>query len=127
MPGRRSGKLRTVPVGILKLDGRRFVQASYGREAASPDARRFIAQPVITDSDHCESVHATQLPPEEAVAILRRALEPFGSPRLLAALIGPRARPLVCVLRRWRMRVNQTLEEYVDEAQRRPLFELPPT
>src|SRR5215813_14965762 len=30
MRGRRSGKLRTVPLGLLELDGRRFVQGSYG-------------------------------------------------------------------------------------------------
>ena len=28
--GRRSGRLRTVPVGMVVLDGRRFVQSSYG-------------------------------------------------------------------------------------------------
>ncbi|HKA48446.1 MAG TPA: nitroreductase/quinone reductase family protein, partial [Candidatus Dormibacteraeota bacterium] len=30
MRGRRSGKLRTVPIGMIELDGRSFVQASYG-------------------------------------------------------------------------------------------------
>jgi hypothetical protein len=72
-------------------------------------------------------VRAVELPPEEAGAILRRALESFRRSRVLRALLGPRARPPIGVLWRYRVRIDDTLEEYVAEARRHPLFELRPT
>lgn len=72
-------------------------------------------------------VQAIELPPEEAGTILRRALEPFRRSRLLGALFGPRWRPPVALLCRYRIRVDDTPEEYVAEARRHPLFELCPT
>jgi hypothetical protein len=72
-------------------------------------------------------VQAIELPPEEAGALLRRALQPYRHSRLLRALLGPRWRPPVALLRRYRIRVDDTLEEYVAEARRHPLFELRPS
>ena len=121
--GRRSGQPRTVPVGLLELDGRRFVQASYG-EAGWAANLRAAGEATITDHGRRVPVQAVELPPEEAGAILRRALQPFRRSRLLRALLGPRWRPPVALLRRYRIRVDDTPEEYVAEARRHPLFEL---
>jgi deazaflavin-dependent oxidoreductase (nitroreductase family) len=123
--GRRSGKPRTVPVGIVELDGRRFVQATYG-EAGWGANLRAAGAAIITEGDRHERVQAAELPPEEAGAIIRRTLQSFRRSRLLRALLGPRARPPIGVLWRYRIRVDDTLEEYVADARRHPLFEFRP-
>ncbi len=123
VPGRRSGIERTTPVGMLELDGRRFVQANYG-EAGWARNLRAAGEATITHGGGRVAVQAIELPPDEAGAILRHALQPFHRSRLLRALLGPRARPPVALLRRYRIRVDDTLGEYVAEAGRHPLFEL---
>jgi deazaflavin-dependent oxidoreductase (nitroreductase family) len=124
--GRRSGQPRTVPVGLLELDGRWFVQASYGAAGWAANLRA-AGEATITDHGRRVAVQAVELPPEEAGAILRRALQPCRRSRLLRTLLGPRWRPPVALLRRYRLRVDDTPEEYVAEARRHPLFELRPT
>jgi deazaflavin-dependent oxidoreductase (nitroreductase family) len=124
--GRRSGRPHTVPVAMLELDGRRFVQASYSETGWAANLRA-AGEATIADHDRRIPVQAVELPPEEAGAILRRALQPFRRSLLLRALLGPRWRPPVALLRRYRIRVDDTLEEYVAEARRHPLFELRPT
>jgi len=124
--GRRSGKPRTLPVGMLDFDGRRFVQASYGGAGWAANLRA-AGEATITDHARRVPVQAVELPPEEAGAILRCALQPYRRSRLLRALLGPRLRPPVALLRRYRIRVDDTPEEYVAEARRHPLFELRPT
>jgi deazaflavin-dependent oxidoreductase (nitroreductase family) len=121
--GRRSGLPRTVPVGLLELDGRWFVQAAYGAPGWAANLRAAGAA-TLTDHGRRVAVQAVELPPEEAAAILRHALQPFRRSRLLRALLGPRWRPPVALLRRYRIRVDDTPEEYVAEARRHPLFEL---
>lgn len=72
-------------------------------------------------------VQAVELPPDQAAANLRRALEEYRQSRLLRALLGPRWRPPVALLRRYRIRVDDTFEACVAEARRHPLFELRPS
>jgi deazaflavin-dependent oxidoreductase (nitroreductase family) len=123
--GRRSGEPRTVPVGVLEIDGQRYVQAAYSREGW-PANLRAAGEAVISEGDRRQHVRAVELAPEEAAAILRRTLEPFRRSRVLGVLFGPHFRPPVFVLRQFRIRVSNTLEEYADEAARHPLFELRP-
>ena len=123
--GRRSGIPRTVPVGLLELDGRRFVQASYGAAGWAVNLRA-AGEATITDQGGPVPVQAVELSPEQAAAILRHALEPYRRSRLLRALLGSRWRPPVALLRHYRIRVDDTLEDYLAEAQRHPLFELRP-
>jgi deazaflavin-dependent oxidoreductase (nitroreductase family) len=124
--GRRSGTPRTVPVSLLELDGRWFVQASYGVAGWAANLRA-AGEATMTDDGRSVPVQAVELPPDQAAAILRRALEPYRQSRLLRALLGPRWRPPVALLRRYRIRVDDTPEDYLAEAQRHPLFELRPT
>jgi deazaflavin-dependent oxidoreductase (nitroreductase family) len=123
--GRRSGKPRTTPISMLELDGRMFVQASYSE---SGWVRNIRAAGEATKTDHGRHVpvRVVEIPPDEAAPILRRALEPYRRSRLIRALLGPRARPPVAVLRWCRIRVDDTPEEYLAEARRHPLFELRP-
>ncbi|HKF19117.1 MAG TPA: nitroreductase family deazaflavin-dependent oxidoreductase [Candidatus Dormibacteraeota bacterium] len=123
--GRRSGKPRTVPVGMLELDGRMFIQASYG-EGGWAQKLRVAGEATLTEHDRRVPVQAVELPPDQAATILRRALEPYRRSRLLSALLGPRFRPPIGVLTRYRIRIDDTPEQYLDEARRHPLFELRP-
>jgi deazaflavin-dependent oxidoreductase (nitroreductase family) len=123
--GRRSGKPRTVPVGMLELDGRMFIQASYG-EGGWAQNLRVAGEATLTEHDRRVPVQAVELPPDQAATILRRALEPYRRSRLLSALLGPRFRPPIGVLTRYRIRIDDTPEEYFAEARRHPLFELRP-
>jgi len=121
--GRRSGKPRTVPVSMVELDGRMFVQASYG-ESGWVQNLRVAGEATLTEHHRHLHVKTVELPPDEAAAILRRILEPYRRSRLLRALLGPRFRPPIGVLSRYRIRIDDTPEEYLAEARRHPLFEL---
>lgn len=126
MRGRRSGKPRTVPLGMLELDGRWFVQASYGETGWVANLRADSEATVTCPGGRRVPVEAVELSPEDGGAVLRRALQPFRRSRLLGALLGPRFRPPIGVLWVLRVRIDDTAEEYLAEARRHPIFELRP-
>ncbi|HCG02275.1 MAG TPA: hypothetical protein DEV93_17240 [Chloroflexi bacterium] len=76
--GRRSGTPRTVPVSMLELDGRRFVQASYGVTGWAVNLRA-AGEAIITDHGGRVPVQAVELPPEQAAAVLRRGSSRTGN------------------------------------------------
>jgi deazaflavin-dependent oxidoreductase (nitroreductase family) len=121
--GRRSGKPRTVPVGMIELDDRLFIQASYG-EGGWVENLRVAGEATVTEHDRPVQVRAVELPPDEAATILQRALASYRRSRLLSALLGPRFRPPIGVLTRYRIRIDDTRDEYLAEARRHPVFEL---
>jgi deazaflavin-dependent oxidoreductase (nitroreductase family) len=123
--GRRSGRPRTTPVAMLELGDARYLQASFGdvdwvrNLRASGEAR-------VARGRWSETFTATELPPETAGLLMRTALGPFRRSRLVGAILGPTIRPPVAVLYRYRLRIDDTPEEYVAEARCHPLFELHP-
>ena len=124
--GRRSGVERTTPVAVLDIDGHSYVQATYGAGGWARNLRAAGEATVIHSGGRRSPVHAIEISPEEAAAILRHALEPYRQLRLLRRLLGPSVRPPVAVLRRYRIRVDDTPQDYLAEARRHPLFELRP-
>jgi len=124
--GRRSGIERTVPVTLMDLDGRWYVQATHGADGWGRNLRAAGEAIVILPGGSRSAVRAVEVPVDDAAAILRRVLEQFRSPRLLRALLGPIVRPPVGLLRRYRIRVDTTPADYLAEAERHPLFELRP-
>jgi len=124
--GRRSGTERTTPVTLLDFEGHSYVQATYGAPGWGRNLRSAGEATVIRPGGRRRTVHAIEVPPDEAALILRRALEPYRQVNLLRRLLGSRVRPPVALLRRYRIRVDDTPEEYLTEAQRHPLFELRP-
>jgi len=126
MRGRRSGKLRTVPLGLLELDGRWFVQTTYGETGWVANLRADGEATVTQPGGRRVPVQAIELPPEEAGAVLRCALERFRRSRVFRSLLGRRARPPIGVLLKLRIRIDDTVEEYAAAARRYPLFELRP-
>jgi deazaflavin-dependent oxidoreductase (nitroreductase family) len=123
--GRRSGQLRTTPVAMFELAEDRYLQASFGAVnwvlnlRAAGDVR-------ISRGQWSEDFTAIELAPEAAGALMQNALAPFHRSRLLGALLGPVVRPPVAVLYRFRLRIDDTPDEYVAEAERHPLFQLVP-
>jgi deazaflavin-dependent oxidoreductase (nitroreductase family) len=124
--GRRSGKLRTVPVAMLDLDGAWFVQACYGETGWVANLRTAGEATVTQPGGRRVPVQAIELSPEEAGPVLQRALAPFRRSRVFRALYGPRARGPVGVMWAFRIRMDDTLEEYTAAARLYPLFELRP-
>jgi len=123
--GRTSGRLRTFPVAFLELGDRRFVQASYG-EVNWVHNLRASGEAIVKKGRVAETVSAVELAPRTAAPILHDALAPYRRSRLVRRVVGPIERPPVGVLRFFRIRVDDTLEEYVAEGRRHPVFELQP-
>lgn len=127
VPGRRSGIERTMPVTELDFEGHTYVQATYGAWGWGRNLREAQEVTVVRSGGRRSTVHPIEIPPDEAAAILRRALAPYHRSLFLRRLLGPRTRPPVGLLRRYRVRIDDTPAEYRDEALRHPLFELRPT
>lgn len=124
MRGRRSGKLRSIPVGLLELEGRWYVQASYGETGWVANLRADSEATVVHPGGRSVPVRAVELSPEQGAAVLHHALSRFRRSRVLRAVVGPTFRPPVGVLLTLRLRVDDTVEEWSDDARRHPLFEL---
>jgi deazaflavin-dependent oxidoreductase (nitroreductase family) len=122
--GRRSGIERTTPVTMLDFDGHWYVQATYGAAGWARNLRAAGEASVIHAGGRRSPVHAIEVPPDEAAAILRGVLEPYRQLPFLRGLLGPRVRPPVALLRRYRIRIDDTPRDYLAEARRHPLFEL---
>ncbi len=126
VPGRRSGIERTIPVTLLDFEGRTYVQATYGASGWGRNLRAAKQVTVVHSGGRRSPVHPVEIPVEDSAVILQRALAPYRQSRLLRRLLGPRVRPPVGILRRVHIRVDDTPQEYLAEAQRHPLFELQP-
>jgi deazaflavin-dependent oxidoreductase (nitroreductase family) len=111
--GRRTGEPRTFPVAILELDGRRYVQSPFG-EVNWVRNLRVAGEAVVTRGRERETVSAVEVPPDAGGPILRDALAPFFRSRLLAPVAG----------RLFHLRPGASLDEYVEESRRHPMFEL---
>lgn len=122
--GRRSGRFRTVPLGLLELDDRRFVQASYGEGGWVANLRAGGEATLTYPGGHPIPVQAFELTAAEGAVILQRALERYRRSRFLGAVLGPRFRPPVGVLLSLGVRIDDTLDQYTADAASHPLFEL---
>ena len=124
--GRVTGKPHSTPVAMWELGDRRFVQASFG-EVNWVRNLRASSEAVIRRGSWSQAVHATELAPAEAGRLMHNALAGFRRRRLLRILLGPTVRPPAAILHRYRLRVDEDLDDYVAEGRRHPLFELRPS
>jgi deazaflavin-dependent oxidoreductase (nitroreductase family) len=106
--GRRSGIERTTPVAMLDFDGHSYVQASYGAMGWARNLRAAGEATIIYSGGRSCPVHAIEVPSDEAAAILRRVLEPYRQLGFVRRLLGSRVRPPVALLRRYRIRIDDT-------------------
>lgn len=70
VPGRRSGRMRTTPVSLLVVDGRRYVVAGTGEADWVENARR-AGWAILSRGRREERVRLVELPVEERAPILR--------------------------------------------------------
>ena len=123
--GRATGKPYSTPVAMWELGDRRFVQASFG-EVNWVRNLRASGEAVIRRGRWSQAMRATELSPNEAGQLMYEALAEFHRLRLLRILLGPTVRPPAAILHRYRLRVDERLEDYLAEARRHPLFEFVP-
>jgi hypothetical protein len=100
---------------MLDFDGHWYVQASYGAAGWARNLRAAGKATVIYPGGRRSLVHASEVPPDEAAAILRRVVEPYRQLHLLRRLLGLRVRPPVALPRRYRIRIDDTPQEYPAE------------
>lgn len=107
--GRRSGRPRTTPVGLLMLDGRRYLFSAFGEVNW---VRNLRAAGVATNrvGRQRETLRAAELSAEEAGRVIRSILK--------EPAYGSVVRPYVPVGN------DAPLSEFVQEARRHPVFEL---
>ncbi|HEY6056617.1 MAG TPA: nitroreductase family deazaflavin-dependent oxidoreductase [Candidatus Limnocylindrales bacterium] len=113
--GRTSGQLRTFPIAILEVDGRRYVQSPFG-EVNWVRNLRASGKAVVTKGSQREEVEATEVDPEAAGAVLQAGLAPYLRSRFTARIAR----------RFFDVRADSTLRDFVVEAGRHPMFELHP-
>ena len=122
--GHKSGLPRTVPVSLLDLGDRCLLQAA-SADVGWVRNLRAAGEAVIASRGRSERLAAVELDPETAGRLMRELLKPFPRSGLVRAVVGPVDRPPIGVLYRFRIRVDDTREQYIALARRQPLFELP--
>ena len=107
--GRRSGEPRTTPVGLLVLDGRRYLFSAFG-EVNWVRNLRAAGTATIGVGRQRETLRSAELSAEEAGRVIRSILK--------TPTYGPVVRPYFPVSK------DAPLTEFVQEARRHPVFEL---
>jgi deazaflavin-dependent oxidoreductase (nitroreductase family) len=111
--GRKTGQLRTTPIAVVEIGGRRWVQSPYG-EVNWVRNLRAAGEGILTTGRRQEPVTAVALTPEQAATFF-------------AEVLGPYIRRLP--LGTWLIRLlgaGEILTDPVGAAQRHPVFELHP-
>ena len=106
VPGRRSGRLWSTPVSIVRLGEERWLVAPYGERNWVKNARAAGSVELIRGRRR-EQLGVTELSPEAAVPVLRRYYE-----------LGRVTRPF------FHVRPESSDEEWLAEAARHPVFRL---
>jgi len=112
--GRKTGASYTNPVNMFRVNGRRYVFATFG-ETSWVKNLRAAGRAELTEGRRRLVVDALVLRPEAAAPIMREALMPF-----------LRSPATAIALKRFYTVVHHdaTLEDFVTEAGRHPAFEL---
>lgn len=71
--GRKSGLPRTVPIAIIKRNGKRYVGSPYGLVDWVRNLRA-SGEAVLTRGRRSETIRATELPPAEAAILLQEEI-----------------------------------------------------
>ena len=104
--GRKSGQPRTVPVAIMRRNGKRYVGSPYGRVDWVRNLRA-AQEATLTRGRRSETVNATELPTGEAALVLREDVKD-GNP----------------FARTYGVTADSSLEEFEQAVASHPLFVL---
>ena len=111
--GRKSGEMRTTPVALVELGGRRWIIGTFG-DTNWVRNLRVAAEGIITVGKRRETVRARELSQDEAAAFFATTLKPYvrsmpmGIGRLLLGVLG----------------AGDVIEDPAGAATHRPVFEL---
>jgi deazaflavin-dependent oxidoreductase (nitroreductase family) len=111
--GRKTGKRRTTPVGLLGYDGHQYVFGTFG-EVDWVRNLRTAGEATITRGRRRRSVVAVELPTREAASVLRNVLGPFFKSRIMSQFLRMG----------YDLKHDSTMEAFLEEARRHPGFEL---
>jgi deazaflavin-dependent oxidoreductase (nitroreductase family) len=113
--GRKSGEMRTTPVALVELDGRRWIIGTFGDTNWVRNLRA-AAEGIITVGNRRETVQALELSREDAAGFFATTLKPYvggmplGLGRLILGMLGAR----------------DIIDDPARAAAHRPVFELTP-
>ncbi|MGH2480823.1 MAG: nitroreductase family deazaflavin-dependent oxidoreductase, partial [Ktedonobacteraceae bacterium] len=105
--GRKSGQPRTTPVGIVELNGKRYLIATFGVVNWVRNLRA-TGEATLTYERRSEAITAVELPPETAAPILKECLVSRSS---IARLC-------------FDVTAASSLQEFEREAPRHPVFQV---
>ena len=111
--GRKTGRNRTVPVGVFDRDGRKYIVAAFGEVNWVLNLRAAGAV-TITQGKRKARYAPEQVHGEEAALVLRDCLAAY----LPSPLAGPMLRQRIAVT------ADAPLEVLVEEVRRTPVFRL---
>jgi deazaflavin-dependent oxidoreductase (nitroreductase family) len=124
--GRKSGRIRRVPVAYLDLGDRTILQAASAHAGWTADLRRAGAATLLRGGRRNDYA-ARELDPEAGGQLLHDLLAPFPKSGLVRTIVGPFDRPPVGILWAFRLRIDDSLEACIANARRQPIFELRPS
>lgn len=85
--GRKSGVPRTIPVAVVEVAGRRWIQSPFGEVQWTRNLRA-AGEATLTTGRRSEQVTATSLSREEATAFYRDILRPYLNRSLFTRTVG---------------------------------------
>ncbi|HLX40674.1 MAG TPA: nitroreductase/quinone reductase family protein [Ktedonobacteraceae bacterium] len=106
--GRKSGELRTIPIAVIKQQGKRYLIAPFGTVNWVRNLRSAAGEATLTRSRHTETIRAVELPPEGAALVLRESVRGGGVPGFVRNYLSVNA--------------NSSLEEFEREVLTHPVF-----
>ena len=106
IPGRKSGKIHTVPIRLIKKDGHRWLVAPYGPVNWVLNARA-SGQVTLSPGRTSEIVTIVELDPKESATVLKEYLKQF-----------PYVKPYFDVT------PESSLDAFESEAPRHPVFHI---
>jgi deazaflavin-dependent oxidoreductase (nitroreductase family) len=111
--GRKTGRSRTTPVGLFRLDGRRYIFDTFGN-ADWVRNLRVAGEAVIGRGRSRKQVTAKHLSRDEAALVLREIFAPYLASRLRSSFLRMG----------YSLTKDSTMDDYAREASRHPGFEL---
>lgn len=111
--GRKTGRPRTTPVGLFKLEGRRFIFDTFGNADWVRNLRA-AGEAKVGRGWRRKHVTAVQLSRVEAASVLREILAPYVASRIRSSFLKMG----------YSLTRDSTTADYVREAKRHPGFEL---
>lgn len=123
--GRKTGRMRSVPSAVMPLRGAVYLQSAFGDTQWARNLRA-SGEATIIQNGKTSTYRAREVPIDEAAPLLRSAVAAYPRSWFLRRILGAGDRPPIAVLHYFKVRVDETPEQYLELARRYPLFELTP-